>query len=532
LQDSILEIFICANDARFFVEFKDRGGTISLEGPYIRIMFVLFYNTNVTMTITFCQEDISHDLYCIHRDKSIIGSCKIYLSGDTTHHIHIDKIKISCDVDIEELAYAFIHFAQALHCRVIEYPWIYVYVDGSYYSDFFAENDEVDDKVQFIEPVIEKDITCFRDINEYQAYLARLHEAPNKDWEQRNKSYRNANSSLSYQLSKFVENTFKHTTCVEHESAEYVLRTTIQVLVDDLRFNKKHKSVQFIMGFSKTYISKESKHSYSFHDSKDAFISKTTKKEKVRFSCTEEIEIVNVTFTDPLIVFIPHQTGIRNLYVSMTVDGVALDTWTNSEHFRLQNFRRYSCIETYNVFIGHKNVTSYNLYVINRLSVSTKFVDRELDYSGYIYYVLEPFAHCEVIEHNVKGKFLFVKKTHQHSNVAASATNDASGTMLNFGYIYLIREREFLQSGQQVYKVGQTIQKGATLQLRRLQDYKKGSELCFVRQVKELKAVNIETTIKREFNSTYTKHTDGHEYFYGDMESMIDVINKHCNACR
>lgn len=103
---------------------------------------------------------------------------------------------------------------------------------------------------------------------------------------------------------------------------------------------------------------------------------------------------------------------------------------------------------------------------------------------------------------------------------------------LQFGYIYLIREREFLQANQNVYKVGHTVQRGASLQLRRLQDYKKGSELCFVRQVIHTMARDVETEIKKEFKASFTKHFDGHEFFYGSMEDMIDIINKHCVAIR
>lgn len=49
--------------------------------------------------------------------------------------------------------------------------------------------------------------------------------------------------------------------------------------------------------------------------------------------------------------------------------------------------------------------------------------------------------------------------------------------MFEYGYIYLIREREFVLRNEDVYKVGGTVQKTPSLQLKRLSNYKKGSQL-------------------------------------------------------
>lgn len=123
-------------------------------------------------------------------------------------------------------------------------------------------------------------------------------------------------------------------------------------------------------------------------------------------------------------------------------------------------------------------------------------------------------------------------KISQIVEVAASNTQETEQSKAvpndNLGYIYLLREREFKMRGDNVYKVGRTIQGRCSLQLRRLNDYKKGSELCFVRQVNNIKVVEIETTIKAEFRKVFKRHADGHEYFYGDMEHMIDIINTVC----
>jgi hypothetical protein len=401
------------------------------------------------MTITIRQEDVSSDLYHIYNDQSVVGSCKLYLSGCDVHHMHIDEMIFSQTVSIKDFVDALQCYAQSVHCRVIEYPWIYVYDDSSYHSDFFA---------------------------------------------------------------------------------------TVHVLVDDVVSTRKDNIVKITMGFSKEYICNDNKDIYSFYSSEYAMVHKTKPKNpKLWLSKAPHydkvVDFVNVHFVDPLITAIPCPNGLTDLYVSMSIGNTVIDTWSKSEFFRLNKWRS-SNIESYNIFYGHNNICSYKLFVINDL----KFLGEDINTTN-VYNSLEPFAQLSNVRYKVKKKFCVYMKKPPHfvvePEVCALENIDLqTPTPQLFGYIYLIREREFLQGNQNVYKVGQTIQKGASLQLRRLQDYKKGSELCFVRQLQHGIAREIETKIKREFSNTLTKHPDGHEYFFGDMESMIDVINKHCNACR
>ena len=91
-----------------------------------------------------------------------------------------------------------------------------------------------------------------------------------------------------------------------------------------------------------------------------------------------------------------------------------------------------------------------------------------------------------------------------------------STTKNSFGYIYLIREREFLDKNEKVYKHGKTCISDATLILPRLKQYKKGSELLFVMQVPIDKINIIESSITQRFKKLFDKHSDGLEYFIGD----------------
>ena len=92
------------------------------------------------------------------------------------------------------------------------------------------------------------------------------------------------------------------------------------------------------------------------------------------------------------------------------------------------------------------------------------------------------------------------------------------------GFIYLIREREFLDKKMDVYKIGCTIQKTASLQLKRLKDYKKGSQLlCACRCNPEI-VFDIEAKIKEIFGIKFNKHNDGTEYFIGNPNEMLKII--------
>ena len=75
------------------------------------------------------------------------------------------------------------------------------------------------------------------------------------------------------------------------------------------------------------------------------------------------------------------------------------------------------------------------------------------------------------------------------------------------GYLYLIREREFLVRDEQVFKMGMTIQ-GAKLRLKRLDAYKKESELVVSIRCLVDRVANVEGNIKHHFQIAFTQHSD------------------------
>lgn len=104
-------------------------------------------------------------------------------------------------------------------------------------------------------------------------------------------------------------------------------------------------------------------------------------------------------------------------------------------------------------------------------------------------------------------------------------TKDISTQQISqYGYIYLIREREFLLRDEDVYKVGATVQKHANLQIKRLYNYKKGSQLLCVCICDYDCVFNVESNIKQQFRKKFQKHIDGNEYFIGDPNVMLRII--------
>ena len=86
-------------------------------------------------------------------------------------------------------------------------------------------------------------------------------------------------------------------------------------------------------------------------------------------------------------------------------------------------------------------------------------------------------------------------------------------------YVYLIQEREFVQSEKPIFKIGKTIQ----LNFSRFKQYPKGSIMihhstCFNCNTCEREIIQL-------FKTNYKQRLDiGTEYFEGDYKSMLRDI--------
>ena len=86
-------------------------------------------------------------------------------------------------------------------------------------------------------------------------------------------------------------------------------------------------------------------------------------------------------------------------------------------------------------------------------------------------------------------------------------------------YIYLLQEREFITTNQNVYKLGKTQQKN----LQRFKQYPKGSKLII-----QLECENCDINEKNLiiiFKQKFIQRIDiGTEYFEGDKYEMCKII--------
>lgn len=98
-----------------------------------------------------------------------------------------------------------------------------------------------------------------------------------------------------------------------------------------------------------------------------------------------------------------------------------------------------------------------------------------------------------------------------------------TGIVKTHAYLYLLREREFVRHGEDVYKLGMT-QQGMGLRIHRLDSYKKGSELILTTECPVSMCANVERNLKQEFALEFTRHSDGSEYFIGNSRKMARMI--------
>ncbi len=86
-------------------------------------------------------------------------------------------------------------------------------------------------------------------------------------------------------------------------------------------------------------------------------------------------------------------------------------------------------------------------------------------------------------------------------------------------YIYLLQEREFIKTKENIYKLGMTRKEN----LERFNQYPKGSILLFQMICNNCR--DIEKILIKKFKDIFKHQKDiGNEYFEGNYNEMIDII--------
>ena len=88
-----------------------------------------------------------------------------------------------------------------------------------------------------------------------------------------------------------------------------------------------------------------------------------------------------------------------------------------------------------------------------------------------------------------------------------------------FNYIYLLQEREFIKTGENIFKIGKSKQSNN----KRFNSYPKGSILLF--QIMCIDCDTTETDLIKLFDTSFIKCKNiGNEYYKGNFNEMIKCI--------
>lgn len=95
------------------------------------------------------------------------------------------------------------------------------------------------------------------------------------------------------------------------------------------------------------------------------------------------------------------------------------------------------------------------------------------------------------------------------------------------GYFYILQEREFIKTNENIYKIGRTSKCNI---LDRFKQYPNNSILINYWKVKNM--YKFESLIKIKFDLVFKRRIDiGYEYFEGDIDKMVDTIEDEHKIC-
>jgi hypothetical protein len=91
-------------------------------------------------------------------------------------------------------------------------------------------------------------------------------------------------------------------------------------------------------------------------------------------------------------------------------------------------------------------------------------------------------------------------------------------------FIYILKEREFVKSDEEIYKIGKT--RSLT---NRIGDYPKGSKIKLIYPCEDMNTIEKELLLL--FDDKFIRMTDvGREYFRGDINVMVNLVTNHITS--
>jgi hypothetical protein len=119
---------------------------------------------------------------------------------------------------------------------------------------------------------------------------------------------------------------------------------------------------------------------------------------------------------------------------------------------------------------------------------------------------------------NLENKIEKLKKENKR---LLELTKHLENKNIKYETVYLLQEREFIKTKENIYKIGRT----KKTMLERLRGYPKGSNVIYQNLFKCCD--KIENKLKIVLNLSFKQRIDiGTEYFEGDLINIINTINK------
>lgn len=157
-----------------------------------------------------------------------------------------------------------------------------------------------------------------------------------------------------------------------------------------------------------------------------------------------------------------------------------------------------------------------------------------IDMMNSIHRDFHGFSKCKVLKkipEYIYSGYVIPKSLIPKQQVSPSSTTEQQTSDL--GYIYILHEREFINSDQPVYKIGMS--NDAKIRADSLPSrsggYPKNSRYLYLHDVGVDNSKNLETIIKKVLAGRFKLRADiGSEYFEGDKYKIIECVSKICNG--
>lgn len=163
-------------------------------------------------------------------------------------------------------------------------------------------------------------------------------------------------------------------------------------------------------------------------------------------------------------------------------------------------------------------------YIMTQIEREEKEIEKKRKFDNEEYE--KERKRTKIFERNFIDDVNYDEKEYEDSEEEYKSEEEKNQKIEN-GYIYMIREYEFIQKEENVYKIGKTLQRGYHTVLNRLKNgYDKKSELIFTCQVNTHYLSEIENTIRKKFQKSFIKNKKGREYFEGNKMEMVKEIQK------